>query len=218
MPRSSFLQRLLSFAILLPLLDVVIWAALALTPAVLLFIQSHDTSIGPKDAVSVDYSFDVQRDDSYTIPLTEKKVSRSRTIGTVALPATIVETVISSPSMLASSWHAADFYLDSFRSLTYPLYCIPAWWFVGTGVDGLFGKRKIGLPSRLAGTVLTIVLITIVIGLRSAPHGSDPNGQFNWIMRALGIWILMFTVFPTVWLKQALMPRLTEILRKRTAE
>ena len=218
MPRSSFTQRLVSFATFLPLLDLVIWAPLALTPAVLLFIQSHDTSIGPKDAVSVDYSFDVHRDDVYTIPLTEKKVSRSHTIGTVALPATIVETVISSPSMLASSWHAADFYLDSFRSLTYPIYCLPAWWFVGTGVDGLFGKRKIGLPARLAGTVLTIVLITIVIGLRSASHGNDPHGEFNWIMRALGIWILMFMVFPAVWLKQALMPRLTEILRKRTAE
>ena len=214
MPRSSFTQRLVSFAIFLPFVDFLIWAALALTPAALLFIQSQDTSIGPKGGVSVDYSFDVHRDDMYTIPLTEKKVSRSHTIGTVALPATIVETVISSPSILASSWHAADFYVDSFRSLTYPIYSLPAWWFVGTGLDGLFRKRKIGLPSRLAGTALTIVLITIVIGLRSAPHGNDPNGEFNWIIRALGIWVLMFAVFPAVWLKQALMPRLAEMSQK----
>lgn len=213
--KGSSKRRLISFAVLLPFLDFVIWVVLALTPTILLFIQSQDTSIGPKEAVSLDYSFDVHRDDVVTIPLTQVKVSRAHAIGTIALPATIVETLISAPSMLASSWHAADFHLDSFRSFTYPLYCLPVWWFVGRGADGLFGKKRIGLPSRVTGTVVTLLFLVIVIGSGSASHGNDPNGDFNWIFRALGIWILMFAVFPAVWVKQALMPRVMAKVRER---
>jgi hypothetical protein len=215
---GNLTRRLISFAVLLPLLDFVIWAAFAFTPVALQVIQSQDLSIGPKEAVNVDYTFNVRRDDLYTIPLTEKKVSRSHTIGTIGLPATIVETVISAPSVFASSWHSADFHLDSLRTFAYPLVCLPVWWFVGRGADGLFGKRRIGLPSKATGTVIMLLFVVIVIGLRSASHGNDPNGDFNWIFRALGIWILMFAVFPLVWLKQAFIPRLTEMLRKHIAK
>jgi hypothetical protein len=216
--RSTLKSRLISFATLLPFLDFVVWVFLALTPTILVFLQKQDTSIGPKDALSVDYGFEVRSDDVLRIPLTQVKVSRSHTIGTVALPATVVETLASAPSMLASSWHPADFHLDSFRSFTYPLYCLPVWWFVGRGADGLFGKKRIGVPSRVIGSLLMLVLIAIVIGLRSASPGNNPDGDFSWILRALGIWILMFAVFPAVWLKRALMPRLREKWEKVVEE
>jgi hypothetical protein len=189
---------------LLPLLVFAIWIALVVTPAVLVFIQSHETSIGPKDSLNADYTFDIRRDDLLSIPMTEIMVSRAHTIGTVSLPATVVETLISAPSIRPSSWHSADFTLDYLRALAYPLYCLPVWWFVGAGVDALLGRRHIGSAAKLTGTALTLLFTLIFLGFRSGFKQPDPNGDVNWIFRAVGLWILMFAVLPAVWLKQGI--------------
>ena len=218
MVRSSFRQRFASFAVWMPVLDLAIWAGLVLTLAVLLFVQAHDVSIGPSDAVHADYTFDVRQDDLLDIPLTNISVSRSHVISAISLPATVVEGMFSLPLVRPSSWHPADLRMDSWRALTYPIYCLPVWWFVGRGMDSLFGKRSLGWLSKLAGIFLLLLFTSIWIGFRYGFKGDDPNGDLQWILRALGIWILMFAVFPAVWLKQAFLPKLTELLQKRMAE
>ena len=82
-----------------------------MTPAVLLFIQSHDTYYRAERRGKRGLQFRCSARRFLYIPLTEIKVSRSRTIGTVALPATVVEGMISSPIMLASSWHAQPIFI-----------------------------------------------------------------------------------------------------------
>ena len=211
--RNNFKQRYASFAFLMPLLDVAIWAGLVMTPAVLLFIQAHDVSVGPSDAVHADYTFDVRRDDLLYIPFTDIRVSRSHIISTISLPVTVVEGMISLPILRPASWRPADLNVDTWRALGYPIYCIPVWWFVGIGMDSLFGKRQLGWQSQLAGTLLMLLFSLIFIGFRYGFKGNDPNGDLPWILRAVAFWILMFAVFPLAWLK----PRFREWLDERNS-
>ena len=169
--------------------------------------------LGQSDAVHADYTFDVRRDDLLYIPFTDIRVSRSHIISTISLPVTVVEGMISLPLLRPSSWRPADLNVDSWRALGYPIYCIPVWWFVGIGMDSLFGKRQLGWPSQLAGTLLMLLFALIFIGFRYGFRGNDPNGDLHWILRAVGLWIVMFAVFPLSWLK----PRFREWLDERNS-
>lgn len=108
-------------------------------------------------------------------------------------------------SRLASSWpeNATPRGVDTqaWQSITYPLYCLPFWCFLGFGIDRLRAKQRMSWPALLFGTVLFTVCALLLLGFTFGISGSDPQDG-KWIVEGFGLWAALFALFPLAWAAQ----------------
>jgi hypothetical protein len=112
------------------------------------------------------------------------------------------EMLISLPTTWPQSWHPVNVPLFAFRSFVLPFFSLPAWWFVGSGVDNLLGWRQPRWWTLLIGTLLFAGFLVILIGLRFGTSAEDRLDD-SWIVLGFGFWTLAFASFPAVWARRA---------------
>jgi hypothetical protein len=129
-------------------------------------------------------------------------------INGIMLPANLIELPIDRvlPSW-PDTWHPPDFSVFSWRAITFPLYCLPFWWFAGYGADALLRRRQPRWPTLLAGTVFCALftLLAIVVCLMPSLN-SDPTVNIPLIIGGL-LWTILFATFPATWLRNVLISR-----------
>jgi hypothetical protein len=195
----------LPFSYLLPLTELTIWLVLVIVPATLFFFQLRSLA-GPTGAPiqTATYKAFIPRHEIFSFAFTTGASRHSHIITALNLPGIIVEVLISLPTRSSVSWVPAGFFLDSWRSLVLPFFCLPAWWFVGRGIDALLGRRHLHWATLLTGSALSLLSSVLFLGLRFGASASErsENGGIGWILWGFGFWALAFAVFPTAWLRQ----------------
>lgn len=79
--------------------------------------------------------------------------------------------------------------------------CLPAWWFLGFGIDGLLNSRKLRWRSMLVGTVLFLFFLVLGIGFR---FGESPQERSELVVPiwSFFFWAAAFAIPPIAWLRQ----------------
>jgi hypothetical protein len=114
------------------------------------------------------------------------------------LPGMFAELLVSLPTSWPAMWHPAAILGDSWRSLSMPFYCLPAWWLVGRGLDSLFARRRMHWALGLTGSLLCVLFLVVFCGLRFGISG--PDQPESWIFWGLGFWTIGFAVLPVAWI------------------
>lgn len=118
------------------------------------------------------------------------------------LPGFVGELLISrSTKTWPMSWHPASIMLDSWRAISYPILCLPFWWFAGLGLDGFLGHRRIRWPILLIGTVLSVISFVLLIGLRFGTSASERE-SLVYPLWGFGLWGILLLPFPFMWAKR----------------
>ena len=188
----------LSFSLLFPLVELVIWVVLVLAPTTLIYVgldkSPHSEVISTEIGTFTLSSQEVRR-----IALESATMKMSHSITALNTPGLFVEMLIDLPISWPSTWHPVRLPVDVWRSITLPFFCLPAWWFVGRGFDFLLGRQKLRWPVALFGTLLSIAFIVLFFGLRFGVPANDRTGG-SWILWGMALWALLFSVFPLAWL------------------
>jgi hypothetical protein len=122
----------------------------------------------------------------------------SHTITAINIPAIFIEILVSLPTSWPSSWHPPQLSMDSWRSLTFPIFCLPAWWLVGRGIDGLLGRKRLHWATLSTGSVLFVLFVIGFVGITFS-MSAEERADSHWVLWGLAFWILAFSVLPLTW-------------------
>jgi len=115
-------------------------------------------------------------------------------------PAHFVDLVV---SILSSGrWSSSHLAMIAWRSVTYPLYAIPAWIYVGKGLDALLRNERIGRVRLVTSAVLTALTLFLSIGLWLALPSFEQDGIGNWFIAGMALWSPLVGIYLIAWLRQ----------------
>jgi hypothetical protein len=200
----------IAFSHLLPVLDLALLVVLVFVPITLTSLHLYEASKGSDQVHIHTGQFDMTLPRDQIVPATIRivTVANAHTMMAINLPAVLLQALISLPSHTSppSSWHPQALLLDTWRALVFPFFCLPFWWLVGCGLDGIVNKEHLHWSLLLIGTLLS--------GLCLAGHFHlDPNalrpaqdGSY-WIFIGLTGWTIAFAVLPIAWTMQSIRHR-----------
>lgn len=191
---------------LLPMFSLSVAILLVAIPATFNFLNLR-SSIGDSSKVSVDAgNFGVMtlpREKILSFAINSAAVRASHSIAAMNMPGFVGDILISLPTTWPGAWIPRRFTTETWRCISFPVFCVPGWWFVGRGLEAWCGSRKLRWPSFLLGSLLSLTFVVLLLGLRfGVPETdrADPDGA--WIFVGMGLWAFLFGVLPCAWIKQ----------------
>lgn len=142
-----------------------------------------------------------------TLPsaIEERADEREIVIRTINLPALFTEMAISLPTTWPDSWHPSNYSLFVWRSLAWPVYCLPFWCLIGRALDCLFRKRRLPAALVVLGSLLSLVFLLISLGLLlTAVIPSDEKDPSIYV--GIGLWTILFATVPIAWRRRRFQP------------
>ena len=178
------------------------WTMVLIVPTAATIVQFYATARGAKEITvrGGRYTTTIPRERWLAFALESASVQCSRAITGSNIPGTAGEVLISLPTSWPESWHPDGLTLPAWRAVTWPLFCLPAWWFVGRGLDGLLGGRRLHWVSLVTGSILCVFFAVLFIGLRVTLEANDRADP--WVFCGLGFWAVAFGLPPFAWVKQ----------------
>lgn len=128
-----------SLSVVLPLLELTVWAVLVPAEIVQIWYGAHQASSISKSATARVGGIELTMppDQWVSFTLRWQRLKYARAIIATNLPGLAADALISLPTGQPGKWHPAAISLDNWRGLVFPFYCLPAWWLAGLGLDGL---------------------------------------------------------------------------------
>jgi hypothetical protein len=193
-----------SFSVLLPLLELALWVVLIAVPATMVFLNLSQMAHGSPTAHigSGQFGMQIPREHFLWFAFWSAATRGAHAIAAINIPGIIVEILISLPTSWPHLWHPNGWMMDTWRTVTFPFFCLPAWWFAGLGIDSLLGRRRLYGATFLFGTIFFVVFIVATLGLHFGISDAErTESDMNWVFWGLGLWSLLFAVFPCAWLR-----------------
>jgi hypothetical protein len=183
----------LRFSLWLPFFSVVVWLTMVVWPILDSFIGLLPSKgLGPEGG-RLSYLF--------LMALHYGAWKNADVIQAVSLPGVFVEALISAVLMHLAAWHPSTMPLKDWRALTLPFFCLPFWWFLGIGIEGLVRVRTLRWPFLTLGTVLSLSFLGVCAGFLFGQSAADRQSTFGWTCWGFGLWGLLFVVFPVAWIR-----------------
>ena len=90
------------------------------------------------------------------------------------------------------------------RVLSAPLFAIPAWFFVGRGIDGLLMRQRMIWFDLVMSAILVLLSLVISVGLRFGLSASERTGDdlLVYFITGFAWWSLLFAFPLSAWVRQ----------------
>ena len=137
----------------------------------------------------------VPRDRWVLYPLEIIGFTESKPMVALNIPAIAIDGLISLPTSWPMDWHPQALSFQAWRVVSYPFYCLPAWWFVGLSLDGFVSRRRLNWSSIVIGAILSALCSTAVIGMWFGISEKERGGEI-WPILGFALWALLFAVLP----------------------
>src|SRR5260370_21899099 len=135
-------------------------------PATFIFLNLR-SGIGNSHRVSIDVGnfgiMTLPRENILSFAISSATFRASHTIAAMNMPGFVGDILISLPTTWPTTWIPRRFTLDTWRCISFPIFSLPAWWFVGRGVEALFGSRRMRWPSLLLGTLFSLEFVVLLL-------------------------------------------------------
>lgn len=117
-------------------------------------------------------------------------------------PAKFVEVFVSLLVAHKGNWHPASFLSSTWHALIYPVYALPAWLYVGVGVDALMGRCLIRRWNASLSVFLALTFTVLFFGFRFGMPAAEREGQelLNWFIDGFALWGVLFAIPFAAWL------------------
>ena len=188
---------------LLPILDLVSWGLIVLVPTILAYF--HFKHIGNTlEEFSIGPNLVVQPQNLFTFAFQMTAWTVEKTIIVMNAPACFFDPVVSLAVSGRTNWYPESLGHSAWRVLTFPFFALPAWFYVGSGIDALAGKKRVSKGGMIFGFVMAAVSIVIAGGAWFGLSAAERQGQelLPWFVSGFAVWAILFTLSPLAWLKQ----------------
>lgn len=197
-----------AFSLWLPLLAVVLSAAIVLVPALRVYLR-WKTAIGNSDKLMLtagQFQMMIPRDHLLRSAVEMNAMREQGTICLLNAPGHLLGALASQLVVHHANGFPGSLGPFLWRSLSLPLFAIPAWFFVGRGIDGLFLRRRMRLSDLVLSVFLVLISVALSVGLRFGLSESERAGQELLVYYIYGFawWSLLFAFPLLAWLRQRL--------------
>ena len=191
---------------ILPVVDLALLVLFVIVPITLTSAHLYEASKGSSQVEIHSGQFDMTLPRAQIVPLAIRMVtvSKAHIMKAINLPGMIFDILISLPTSWPYNWHPAALLLDTWDALVYPFFCLPFWWLVGRGLDGVIHKDRLHWSLLLIGTLLSGLCIVFSFGFRFGVPAADRDG---WLLVGFIGWTIAFAVLPIAWITQSIRRR-----------
>jgi hypothetical protein len=201
-------QRI-SFARTLPILTLLLSYVILAVPTGLTYVKLHRASGPNGDAIitTPQHRLLVHNEHFLRYSLTSSSLATSRAIQGINLPARSIEyTIDESTRTWPNRWSPHGVYPATWQAISFPIYCLPFWCFVGFGLDSISGRHrlrlKVLLPASLFWFLWASSFLFFIVG--PEPNLLAQRFDISFVVRGLALWTLLLGVFPVGWIIRGL--------------
>ena len=175
------------------------WSALVLVPTLSTYARINVTQRnGSANIRSGQFEQMLPRDRWLSFSLASVCERRFPLVTNLNLPGMIVGAPLTVPAVSFLRQHPLALSAQTWHTVTIPFFCLPAWWFVGRGLDGLITRRSLHWPMLAIGSILSCGCIALVIGILTSPP-ADKQDLIGFLPGGI-FWATAFAVLPLNWL------------------
>jgi len=192
----------------LPVVALAVWTVVIALPAVQTYSRLRAIGAQGKNATVTVGTFHgtILAENFWSFAVNEAVVTHSHALTAMQLPGALVEMPLAIALTNPSLWYPKELDEWTWSLLETPLYCLPAWWLVGLGLEGLLGRRWVRWPSLLLGSVawgtFAFMLCEYLLGWMLPGRAVE-----GWVVAGFGLWIVLFAVLPAAWVRRVLRGR-----------
>jgi hypothetical protein len=190
---------------ILPVVDLALLVLLVIVPITLTSVHLYEASKGATQIHIHSGQFDMTLPRDQIVPWAIRMVTvaKAHMIQGLNVPGTAFEILISLPTSWPVIWHPAALLPETWDALVFPFFCLPFWWLVGCGLDGLISKERLHWSLLLIGTLLAGGCLALVLGFHAGISVAEREAN-PWLMRGLTGWTTAFAVLPIAWIIQSM--------------
>lgn len=95
-------------------------------------------------------------------------------------------------SLLPSTWHA----------LIYPVYALPAWIYIGLGIDAGIGRCLVRRWNVVLSLCLALTFAVLFCGFRFGMSAAERESQelLSWFIEGFALWAVLFAIPFVAWM------------------
>jgi hypothetical protein len=193
-----------SFTVLLPVLAFILSILLVFGKTASYFYAlkhaAHGSGVASMGAAP--YNFVVPSDAFWPTAFLGATLWAQDRILILNAPAHFVDVLISHLVSGKPFWFPNSVGPAAWACLTLPIFNLPAWWYVGFGIDALLGRRRVGKKNMVLCLIL-VLFFGITAGVLRFGLGDDPGLQPGFI-EGFTLWTFLFAIPLAAWLRQKL--------------
>ena len=197
-------SRFNSFAYLLPLLELLFGAATVLAPSLLFFLRLKQMAHGAGSvSLSVgEFVMKIPSDRFLPVALDRTGWWAEKPITILNAPAKFVEVFVSLVVAHKANWYPASFLSSTWHALIYPVYALPAWLYVGVGIDALMGRCRVRRWNAALSVFLALTFAVLFCGFRFGMPAAEREGQelLSWFIDGFALWAVLFAIPFAAWM------------------
>jgi hypothetical protein len=192
----------------LPIFAVLLSAAIVLVPATRVYLR-WKAAVGNSDKLVLtwgEFGMMIPRDHLLHSAVETSALREQGTIVLLNAPGHLIGALASQLIV-----HHANGFPDSlgpflWKAVSFPLFAIPAWFFVGRGIDGLLLRRRMRLLDLVLSAILSLLSIALSVALRFGLSESERAGDQLLVSYIFGFawWSLLFAFPLAAWVRQRL--------------
>ncbi|MFP5234688.1 MAG: hypothetical protein ACLGSD_02200 [Acidobacteriota bacterium] len=201
-------RMLAGFSVLLPIVTLAFLLALILTPACLTYLHlrqlAHGNQVVLRGGV---FEMRLPLEHLFAFCVRMQCVRLEKLVALLQAPGAFLAP------LLGFTWSRSPGHLDfiSWRTFLSPIGTLPEWFLLGRGLDAIYLRRRIGRVDLAFSLVLSVVFLTLALGLRFGLSASDraESADLYWLIDGFAMWAVLIAIPAAAWLNQR---------RKRTSE
>ena len=190
--------------ILLPLLNLAGWVALVLVPTTFIFLHMKQMAHGAPVLSMRAGPFEARIPQKHflTFALNTATMSTGQAVAAANVPAFLIEILVSLPTTWPQTYHPSTIMFLAWCALAFPIFALPAWWYVGRGIDALRNQNHLSILDLVFSSSCAVLLAILAIGLRFGLSESDRDSITSWYIAGLALWAGLMGLTAVAWIKQ----------------
>jgi len=199
-------KSLKSFTLLLPVISLLIAIGIIVVPALHFYYRLKPLAHGSEPITLRAGEFQMEIQPKELLPFSFQRATwwAEKPITILDVPGLFVGLPISWLLSLTNWNPELALFPLQWRPILFPVYALPAWLYVGCGIDGLLGRRRVGRINMIFSIVIATAFALMCGGLECGISAAERQGQarLGWSIQGLALWTLLFAIPSVAWLIQ----------------
>ncbi len=186
----------------LPMLSLMLWVVLVSVPVTLVYTNLMSEARGAPTVTlrAGSTTLMLRRDQFFDDALLLRHVEPRRDHRGDQSSASFIQLLLASLfHSWPGSWAPAGLDFRSWRAISFPIFCLPFWWFEGLGLDGLLTRKHSHWRTFLLGTLFWGLFLTGLLAIQSG-MSAEERTEMIYPICGFGPRALLLSVFPVGWI------------------
>jgi hypothetical protein len=195
-------KKRLSFSRLLPLAAFTVSAVLVLIPFIRGYSALRRMSLDSAADGSIEPRVVVPKGNLAAYALSISALREEPAITALNAPAQWVHLLVCLAMDTSAQWHPAGVSPGLWRVVSFPFYALPAWFFLGRGLDAFLKRTRLRRADAVASVGLALLFLSVSAVLRFDLNAAERQGQATWFMQGFGCWGILIAIPFAAWVWQ----------------